>query len=482
MVYMIAQITGDNLHVANQTTLHPVGVSVLVVALIAAFLLPRRYAMLPLMALIAIIPSAQRVVMLTLDFTLVRVLVLGMLLRITARNEWMGFRPRAADYLLLAWAAWAILAYGILWGDPAAVMSRTGYMIDAVGAWLVARVLLRDFADLERLTRFCALMAIVSVSFFIMEWMTGRNIFSVFGGVPSVTMIRDGRLRCQGPFSHPIMAGIFWASLLPIFWAVLVSDAKSRVLMTLGIGAALVIVVTTASSTPVMAVLLSGLAMALYPARPLMPAIRWGTLGVLIFLNFVMEKGVHHLLARINVVGGSTGWHRYHLMDEAIRHLAEWAAIGTRSTRHWGWGLEDVTNQYVLEGVRGGLVSLVFFVTWLIVMFTVLSRAIRRESSPSHRLILWSCGSILFAHCLNFIAVSFFGQMVTAFYILSAVSTSLAAAPTARRNTRRHAASSESWRPSGSCDARQSNASPVISASMHMSDHDTTQMMGTSEL
>ena len=52
---------------------------------------------------------------------------------------------------------------------------------------------------------------------------------------------------------------------------------------------------------------------------------------------------------------GSTGWHWFYLIDQAIRRVGEWWLIGTRSTGHWGMGLQDVTNQYILEGVWGGM-------------------------------------------------------------------------------------------------------------------------------
>jgi hypothetical protein len=300
-------------------------------------------------------------------------------------------------------------------------------MIEAVGAYAVGRVLLRDLPSLRQLVRFCAVLAVVSAVFFLVERVTARNLFSVFGGVPEMTQVREGRLRCQGPFRHPILAGVFWASLLPLFAAVWFGDARSRLLMSLGGLAALIIVVNTASSTPVMAVLIGGAVFALYPLRSLTPLIRWGTLAALVFLNFAMNRGVHHLLARINIVGGSTGWHRYNLMDQAMRHFGEWAAIGTKSTVHWGWGLQDVTNQYVLEGVRGGALALGLFAAFLISVFVFLSKAIRRESGGRRRLILWACGAMLFAHCLNFIAVSYFGQNIAAFYLLTGMTVSLAA-------------------------------------------------------
>ena len=51
---------------------------------------------------------------------------------------------------------------------------------------------------------------------------------------------------------------------------------------------------------------------------------RWAFFGTLLLLHLAMNNPVWHLLARVNVVGGSTGWHRYHLIDKAIEHLEWW--------------------------------------------------------------------------------------------------------------------------------------------------------------
>ena len=104
MLNLIAQMAGDNLQFANQTNLHPVGASVLAVSLLSMLLLPRKFAVVPLLLLLAVIPSAQRITVATLDFTLIRLLILGGLARVTLRSEWVGFRLRAADYLVLGWA------------------------------------------------------------------------------------------------------------------------------------------------------------------------------------------------------------------------------------------------------------------------------------------------------------------------------------------------------------------------------------------
>jgi hypothetical protein len=88
-----------------------------------------------------------------------------------------------------------------------------------------------------------------------------------------------------------------------------------------------------------------------------------------------MKAPVWFLLARLTVVGGSTGYHRAYLIDRAIANFGEWFLVGVPSTSHWGWGLQDVTNQFIVEGTRGGLLTLVLFVAVIVYCFKGLGLA-----------------------------------------------------------------------------------------------------------
>jgi hypothetical protein len=185
------------------------------------------------------------------------------------------------------------------------------------------------------------------------------------------------------------------------------------------LSAVFLIIVNTGSSTPVMAVFLMIFGVALFPFRGFLPALRWLVLILLVIAQLVMDTGAAHILARLNIFSGSTGWHRFHLIDQAINHLGEWFWIGTLSTEHWGWGLVDVTNQYILEAVQGGLLGMVLFVLFLVALFKVVGKAIRACDSDKERWIYWCAGIVLFVHCFSFLSVSYFGQMVASFFLFS---------------------------------------------------------------
>jgi hypothetical protein len=144
-----------------------------------------------------------------------------------------------------------------------------------------------------------------------------------------------------------------------------------------------------------------------------------------VVIHFVREKPVWHLIARLSSVTGGTGYHRYKLIDAFVRRFDEWALFGTGNTAHWGWGLQDTTNQYVAEGVRAGLATLVLFIILLRFSFVQLRLARnafeRLEGSKSlGALLAWGSSVSLAVHCVSFISVSYFGQMVPFFVMFVA--------------------------------------------------------------
>jgi hypothetical protein len=249
----------------------------------------------------------------------------------------------------------------------------------------------------------------------------------MLGGVPEFTQIRDGRLRCQASFSHPIMAGNFGATTTALVAALWLIDPKNRLRHSAALFGASAVTILSASSGPLMAWMTVFVGWGLWRFRQHMRAIRWATVGMLLFLHLIREKPVWHLLVRLESITGGTGYHRFKLIDEAIAHFDEWWLFGTYSTSHWNIAqASDITNQYILEGVRGGLPTLIAFVAVLVIGFRTTGRSVRRALkhpglSPQERwrtaILGWGLGVCLGAHSVAFIGVSYFGQLSSILYL-----------------------------------------------------------------
>lgn len=426
MLLIVAQTALDELAFGNITRLHPIGGAALAIACLSMLTLPRQWALLPLILLACFVPSGQRLVLFTLDFSLLRIALLVGWIRVLIHGEYRGCRVYTLDWVLVVWALTRTTVYGLQWDSSSALFNRLGISFDAIGTYVLVRCLVREWTDIIRLGICFALCAIPVSIFFVVEWTTKRNLFAAFGGVPWVTDIREGRLRCQGAFSHPILAGCFWAGVIPLMAGLWWMDRRLRYLAVLGSGSALVIIFCCSSSTPVTAFVACLFGAAMYRMRRRMSWVVMAAVCLLVVLHFSMQKPVWHLVARLDFVGGSTGWHRYHLIDKAIANFHEWWALGVRSTAHWGGGLGDVTNQYVVEGVTGGVWALMLFTVTVIVPFVYVGRAWRRfDRTPPLRIYCWAIGVALWAHAVSFLAICYFGQITMLWYMSLALSASL---------------------------------------------------------
>ncbi|TWT56733.1 hypothetical protein KOR42_00870 [Thalassoglobus neptunius] len=408
----------ENQWYSNQTVVHPVGLGLLITACLGILILPRRGALASALLLPCFVSDAQRVLIFGLDFSFTRILIITLLLRVLMRGDYRTFRMQRLDKLVIAWTILKILIFTIQNGSPSAFVTMSGQGVDHAGAYFAFRFAIKDWADVRSIGAAFAIAAVVVSCFFLNEWSTRRNLFSVFGGVPEFTKVRQGRLRCQGAFAHPIVAGCFWAALLPWFYGMMILDKRYRILAILGAGASCVIIVTCSSSTPVFGALTATIGIGFWYIRGVTYPAVCAFFALLAALHVSMKQPVWHLIARVSAVGGSTGYHRFNLINQAVNRFFEWAFVGTRSTAHWGLQLFDVTNQFILEGVRGGFMTMVLF-TWMLVEgFRLVGRITPLyRNDPKKQKMAWCLGVCLLVHLANFFGISYFGQSTTLYFL-----------------------------------------------------------------
>lgn len=412
------------------TQVHPLGLTALAMTAALALVVSRRWVALPLILLLCFIPAGQRVVVATIDFQFVRVLMMVVWLRVLIRRELRPIVWNHLDRAMVLWSAVCVVTGFLLGWTLTILINRIGTAVDGLMVYFFFRNLIRNHDDLIRVALFFLACSVAVALFFLVEKRTGHNMFGALGGVPEYTDVRGGRLRCQGAFAHSILAGCFWGALLP-FYTLYGWRGRGWRLPALGAITSLLIVAMCASSTPVMAIVFGLGAAGLWFVRGATRWLRWLGFLWLCVLEFVlMKQHVWHLLSRVDLVGGSTGWHRYILFDEFVKRVDEWGAVGVLGTGHWGPGLHDVTNQFVAEGVAGGLARCLMFV-WIVWLgFAGVSRSLRLpEAGRFYQLTSWALGTALFMHCMNFIAVTYFEQIVVLWQMTLAAIGSLTLVP-----------------------------------------------------
>lgn len=402
------------------TNFHPLAIVFMVCMTVLALAPKRSGVTLSILAVCVFMPSEQRIVIAGVDLSMLRCLMLLAWIRVVARAEYRGLTFGRLDRLLLLWVVCASL-FHVLRVGPSGIVYRLGVSFDALSAYFLIRVLVRRRGDLLVLWKQVAWITIVLSPFLLFEALALYNFFGIFdyAGVDIVD-VRSGRPRAQGPFSHPILAGTFGSVVLPVFVGVLLGSKEKPVLFRFACVGAIIVVLAAGSSGPVMGCVVGGLGWAIWRFRKYTRHMMWAAFGAAVVIHFVREKPVWHLIGRLSSVTGGTGYHRYRLIDAFISRFDEWVLVGTDNTAYWGWGLQDITNFYISQGVRGGLVTFVLFIVLLRASFLQLrlarTRFERRQGPRSFwALFGWGSSVSLAVHCVSFLSVAYFGQMFSIF-------------------------------------------------------------------
>lgn len=417
--------------IQEASNINPVALGVLLFLGCLTWGLPRRFAACPLLIMTCLMPMGQQLIILNLHFHLFRILLLIGLLRVFIRGEITQLKLTRMDKLFLWWAMVSIMLGSLSDPSMALFVNRAGDVYNALACYFFVRCVIVDFEDVVVSVRTLAFMSLPIAALMLLEKTTTHNLLSVFGGVPEITAIRDGHLRCQGAFRHPILAGIFGATQIPLFAALWFYRSEYRRVAIAAIISSLVIVVTASSSGALLALLAAMGGLFLWRWKKYMSLIRWSTLAAILSLAIVMEAPVWYLMAKLSNVMGGTGWHRAWLIDQTIAHFDEWWLFGTTYTAHWGPGGEviaadpnmmDITNHYVMEGVKGGVLKLGLFLALIIQCFRGLGRRLRAEqANPPVEFFIWGIGVSFFTHCLSFMSANYFDQTILIWFWLQAI-------------------------------------------------------------
>ena len=153
--------------------------------------------------------SPYRIVLLLMFLPCVLSLITGRLGRICL-----------ADWLVLLHVIWVMLAMAVHHGITQSIESGGIYMVETFGSYLVARRVVRDVTTFRGAIATVALIVYGLAVFALYEVLTGQHILREIArmglGGPPIPHI-DNRLglhRAFGTFEHPILYGVFCASII----------------------------------------------------------------------------------------------------------------------------------------------------------------------------------------------------------------------------------------------------------------------------
>jgi len=285
---------------------------------------------------------------------------------------------RLPDVLMLLAALWGALALLATTGaagiEPAAV-----FFVETFGAYLVARVTIRTYADFYRMVQTLFWLLAIIVPFAVVEAITDRALLhELLRAIASTAArggneVRYGLHRASVVFEHPILYGTFCASAFALAYFVI---AKSAGPMRRAMRAAVVAAAAlcSMSSAPLAAIALQALLMAWKRAGR---GIRhpWRLLALLAVLAYftvdvLSNRQPIDVFISYLTFNSQTGYFRMMIWDygsaEVLRNPI--FGIGLGDWVRPSWMPESVDNFWLLTAMRYGFPGLILFSASIIVM------------------------------------------------------------------------------------------------------------------
>lgn len=313
------------------------------------------------------------------------------------------------DYLILAGCAWMVISFLVNRGLSAGIESGGRDVIDILGTWFLARGCIRDDKDVIRMLKLVLPGLLLVAAMLFLESVLGRprviNVFPIRGiSAAAANEYRLGLLRAFGPFSHPILAGLFVSSFITLYGMIMREQASRW----LGMAAGLAGFFTLSSAALANIVLQSGffiyrkvVAIAGYRTewRPLALATIFG----LALLQVLSKGGAIAAIIRYGALDASTGYFRLIIWEYGTASVARKPLFGfgyTGYDRPYWLAHDSVDNHWLFLAIRYGFPAFaLYFALALFVIYRLASISMRLPdksgSAYSAMMITVSCATAL---------------------------------------------------------------------------------------
>lgn len=368
-----------------------------------------------------------------LDISLARIVVTVLLLRcllnirLRAKFKWC----RLDSWVTFGAIASLCIAL-IAWKLPMAKSfeNESGHLMDTYFAYLAARLCLTDYKAVVTSVKWIAIAMIPLAMLGVIESYTGWGpyyklvTYCPWQQVTEPTLnVRSGFYRAVGPFSHPILFGAAFVMFLPMVCWLRHQGGRWRTGSYVIAGILAIGALSSMSSGPVMMLIFTSCFLLLERFKHYIKPIIILVIISLVLVEMASNRTIYHVLASYADPIGGSGWHRAKLMDIAIERFGEWWLLGYgQQDPEWGaaFGMTwtDITNHYLIAGVKYGMLGVITLCGTLAVSISMLIRLHKSATLPLLRSWYWATGSIIVTLIISFNAFTLFGQTTTLFYCI----------------------------------------------------------------
>jgi hypothetical protein len=366
----------------------------------------------------------------TIDIPASRIVAAALLARcLLDQSLRRKFKWCSLDTWVMLYFGVTILVMCITQPPLEALENRAGSFMDTGFPYIAMRLCITSRAAMTTAVKSIAVLLVPLVLLGLLESAYNWRPYIAFRQYcpwRTKSTIPPGRLgfeRAEGPFGNTAMFGASFAMLLPCIWALRHERGYWRSAAYVLSGAAIIGVLSSFSSGPwVMLIVIIGCLV--------LERFKWAVKSVIVFIilgcitvAIISNRPIYHVIVSyVDPLGGS-GWHRAKLIDIAIEHFGEWwlAGYGDKDPgwgEHLGMAFTDVTNHFILDGIRYGIWGIIADIC----VFAVAIRRLRLLHRNSNDNIVkswaWALGAAVVGTITICMSVSLGEQPITFLYII----------------------------------------------------------------
>ncbi len=338
-----------------------------------------------------------------------------------------GLKLRAFDGLFIAFNAWTVGVFMMHQGSHEGLVFGGSLALESLGAYLVARVWIRDPATFEATLGAIAAAIAVAALIALPETLLGQtfthDILRHITGYehPTAVETRLGLTRAYGSFDHPIHYGTFCAAMLSLFWFAARSKAQRRKRTLLLCGATFL----GLSSAPILCLLLQGtmLAWERFTRGTSNRTVVLLTVltGLYIGAAMVMNRSPINFIATGMTLDSWTGYYRLQIWQHGLSNVFAnpWTGIGLGEWERPWWMVSPTIDAFWLViAMREGIPAVALLILALaLLMRSVVVKGLRH---PELRIRRISRGWIMTLIALSLIGttVHFWNVLYSFFFFI----------------------------------------------------------------
>lgn len=307
-------------------------------------------------------------------------------------------RIRIADISLILLSLWASVSLAVVHDIRTGIEGGGIFFTETVGAFLLARCFVRNEEAFRMVVRVLFLMVLALSPFAIIEAVTGQNLlmsfFSLFGPTHSAFRMepRLGLERVQATFEHPILFGVFCASLVGLTGKVL--GYRKGALWNVSATSYVIFVAFLSLSSGPLAGILIQILFILYDYTFRMISIRWwAALVVGSILGAILEVFSNRTLPEIFIayfaLSQYTAYLRILIWEFGVASIMAhpWFGIGFNEYERASWMSFSIDMFWIVFAVRHGIIAWFFtFLAFFAVLLPVIFKRGLTDRQAQYRL------------------------------------------------------------------------------------------------